>query len=45
MEAFLSLNRKQAAEAKMHAQKAISLIPDELSPANQGLLHGATGYT
>jgi LuxR family maltose regulon positive regulatory protein len=45
IEAFLSLYRQQAAKAKAHAQQAISLIPDGLSPASRGLLHGAAEYT
>ena len=44
MEATISLDRKQYQEAKDHAQKAISLVPDSPNPAIRQLLQGAAAY-
>jgi len=44
MEAIIALDKDQAKEAKEHALKAISLIPDVQNPAVRGLLGGAAGY-
>jgi LuxR family maltose regulon positive regulatory protein len=44
IEAIISLDNLQAAQAKEHAEGAISLIPDNLDPIAQELLQGAAGY-
>lgn len=44
IEASLSLDRKQATQAKEHAMRAIDLIPAEATAAGRGLLHGAAAY-
>ena len=44
MEATISLENKQAAKAKKHAQQAIALIPGHADPATRGLLQGAAAY-
>jgi LuxR family maltose regulon positive regulatory protein len=44
MEAIIALDRKQPRQAKTHAMKAISLIPDDPNPATRGLLQGAASY-
>ncbi len=44
IEATITLDNKQPAQAKAHAQKAISLIPDASNPAVRQLLHGAASY-
>ncbi|MFC1996522.1 LuxR C-terminal-related transcriptional regulator [Chloroflexota bacterium] len=44
MEAIIALDKDQAKQAKEHALKAITLIPDVPDPVVQGLLGGAAGY-
>jgi LuxR family maltose regulon positive regulatory protein len=44
IEASISLDRKQATQAKEHAMRAIDLIPAEATASGRGLLHGAAAY-
>ncbi len=44
IEAIISLDSQQAAQAKAHAERALLLIPEGLDPLTCELLRGAAGY-
>ena len=44
LEAIISLENNHINKAKKHAEKAISLIPDNVNVANRRLLQGAAGF-